>query len=38
MVAVIVWGYYGWTLMIFLLIGTIIGLSSFGTYRREFRD
>jgi hypothetical protein len=25
-------------LMVFLLIGTIIGLSSFGTYRREIRD
>jgi hypothetical protein len=24
--------------MVFLLIGTIIGLSSFGTYRREIRD
>jgi hypothetical protein len=29
---------YSKLLMIFLLIGTIIGLSSFGTYRREFRD
>src|SRR4029078_9570979 len=27
---------YSKLLMIFLLIGTIIGLSSFGTYRREF--
>jgi len=29
---------YSKLFMIFLLIGTIIGLSSFGTYRREFRD
>ena len=29
---------YSKLLMIFLLIGTIIGLSSFGMYRREIRD
>lgn len=29
---------YSKLFMTFLLIGTIIGLSSFGTYRREFRD
>jgi hypothetical protein len=29
---------YSKLLMIFLLIGTVIGLSSFGTYRREIRD
>ena len=29
---------YSKLLMIFLLIGTMIGLSSFGTYRREIRN
>jgi hypothetical protein len=29
---------YSKLLMVFLLIGTIIGLSSFGTHRREIRD
>jgi hypothetical protein len=29
---------YSKLLMVFLLIGTIIVLSSFGTYRREIRD
>ena len=29
---------YSKLLMIFLLIGTMIGLSSIGTYRREIRN